>query len=123
MKEEQQILVKESWLEVVMTENSVIDDYNILKKMQFLIQKCKEIEKKGILIDATHTTRETSVLKFLELAELIRKQSLDVRIAIVAPHLVNNDDSKTFETFSSNRGIFVRYFSEKVSAMQWLTHL
>jgi hypothetical protein len=59
-------------------------------------------------------------MKFLEIAEMIQQQTLRIRIAFLAPHLADNENTKAMETFSFNRGISVKYFHDHDQALEWL---
>jgi hypothetical protein len=43
-----------------------------------------------------------------------------IKIALIASHLVNNENSNFVETAGYNRSIFIQYFHNKDTAMEWL---
>jgi len=59
----------------------------------------------------------------MDVAELIQSLCTRVKIAFVAPNIADNQNSKTMETFSFNRGVFVQYFHDKDTALDWLLKL
>jgi hypothetical protein len=114
------INITEWGLNVVLKDNVIIDDKNIFPTITLILDKCKEYKKNKVFIDALTVNRHVSVLKLLEVAELISKECSRLKIAFVAPHLVDNSDSKAMETFSFNRGVYIQYFRDKDTAMEWL---
>ena len=122
MTEQEHLITLTEWgLHVVLREGVVIDDNNILPKIQRVIEKCKEINKNRILIDASKALRKVSVMKFIEVDELLAKINAHFKIAFIAPLLVDDEKSKFHETFGFNRGVFIRYFSDEDAAVKWLS--
>jgi hypothetical protein len=121
MTEKLGLLTETDWgLNVVLKENAVIDDNNIFPVINLILDKCKEFRKNKVCIVATTVKRRVSIFKLLDVAELIKKECPRMRIAFIAPHLVDNESSKAMETFSFNRGVYIQYFRDKDTAMEWL---
>jgi hypothetical protein len=121
-------IIETDWgLVVVMNDNAILDDSNILQIITFILDKCKEFRKDAeafklykVLVDESTITRNISITKVFEVTELIKKECIGLKMAFIAPHLVNHPDSGTIDTLSSNRGISVRYFVDRDTALDWL---
>ena len=114
-------ITKTDWgLEVVINDNAILDDTTILPTTMFILDKCKEFKKDKVLVDERTITRKVSTFKLLEVAELIRKECGGLRMAFIAPQLVNHADSRTFDTFAFNRGVSIQYFVDRDTALDWL---
>jgi len=121
-------IIETDWgLVVVMNDNAILDDSNILQIITFILDKCKEFRKDAeafklykVLVDESTITRNISITKVFEVTELIKKECIGLKMAFIAPHLVNHPDSGTIDTLSSNRGISVRYFVDRGTALDWL---
>jgi hypothetical protein len=107
-------------LSVVLKEGITIDDNNVLLTIEYILQELIKNKKNKVIIDATGINRQVSVLRLMDVAELIQRLCKRVKIAFVAPNLADNQNSKAMETFSFNRGVYVQYFHDKLSALDWL---
>jgi len=114
-------ITKTDWgVEVVMNDNAILDDTTILPTTMFILDKCKEFKKDKVLVDERTITRKVSTFKLLDVAELIRKECGGLKMAFIAPHLVNHADSRAFDNFAFNRGVSIRYFADRDTALDWL---
>jgi hypothetical protein len=122
MTEQIGLITETEWgLHAVLKNGVVIDDTNIIQTMEYIITSCKETGKTKILIDASTIIRKASVLKMLEVAELPHKLGCQgIKIAFFAPGLADAENSKFMENAGYNRGLLVRYFHDKATAMEWL---
>jgi hypothetical protein len=116
----QQIKETEWGLCVELKEGVTIDDNNVMPTIDFIIKELKKIEKKNVFMDASRVDRKVTTLKFLYVSELIQREKRNLRFAFFAPQLANKEESKVMETFSFNRGVFLQYFEDKDTAMNWL---
>jgi hypothetical protein len=122
MTEQVQQITETEWgLDAVLKDGLVIDDSNVVQTMEYLALSCKTIGKHRILLDATRITRKTSVVKMLNVAEAIQALKCGaMKIAIITPELANNETSRFLEDAALNRGVHIRYFSDRDAGLQWL---
>jgi hypothetical protein len=121
--EQVELMSETAWgLEVVMKKDITIDNSSVLEIIKHIISKCKEIDKKRILITATTTLIKVSFMQLFNGVELIQKlNGAGFRIAIIVSYIPNNENSKFVETVGVNRAIFIQYFIDKDSAVEWLS--
>jgi len=116
-----QSLRETDWgMDIVLKEGTILNDNNIIPTIQLIIDKCKEINKNKVLIDANFTYRKISVLKILVIAETLQRHGREIKLAFIAPHLIDHEDTRTMEIFSHNRGVFLQYFHNRDEALQWI---
>lgn len=116
----QEISGTEYGLSVVLKEGIIIDDNNVLPTMEYIIEELIKSKKTKIMVDATMINRQVSIMRLMDVAELVQKLCTRLKIAFVAPGLADNQTSKAMETFSFNRGVYIRYFHTKDIALDWL---
>lgn len=98
----------------------IIDDTNAIEVMKFVLDKCLEIHKKKVIIDESIAEIKISTMKSLEKAELMQKVCSGMKIAFIAPTLMDSMFLSAFETFTFNRGVFAQYFPDLESASEWI---
>jgi hypothetical protein len=114
--------LKTEWgLDIILMEDIFINDSNILPSVKVLLDECKKTENKNkVIIDASTVTQQVSILKLIDIAELLQTECLRIKTAIIAPNLVNDEISRNTETVSFNRGILIKSFLDRETAMAWL---
>ncbi len=116
-------LMKETeWgLDVKLKEGAIIDDSNFIEMIKQISNRCKEIEKKRILVDLNDFKQEVGVMKLYD-SVIVSDQIIGhgLRVALLAPHLINDIHSKFVENVGFNRSIDVKYFQGRDAAMKWL---
>lgn len=120
---ESELLVQEEeWgLCLTVKEGVEVNDLNILSRIAPVINLAKEKGKNRILVEATGTKRNVSIIKLFQAGELLLKlRSSGFKIAFVAPEYVNSIESKFMENTGFNRGSFIRYFFDSAEAIKWL---
>lgn len=120
---EQDILIQEQeWgLHLRMKKGAVVNNSNVLSRIEPVINISKEKGKNRILVEATDVKRDVSVTKLFQAGELLQKlRTAGIKIAFVAPKYVNSPESKFMEYAGFNRGTYVRYFSNSAEALMWL---
>lgn len=120
---EQDILIQEEeWgLHLRMKKGAVVNNSNVLSRIEPVINISKEKGKNRILVEATDVKRDVSVTKLFQAGELLQKlRTAGIKIAFVAPKYVNSPESKFMEYAGFNRGTYVRYFSNSAEALMWL---
>jgi hypothetical protein len=121
MAEQLHQITETDWgLHVIMKEGTVIDNNNLDMAMNEITDSCKKLKKKKVLVDASSAIRRTSSIKMLEVAETLPRSGSGFKMAIITPELINDEKSRAMENFTFNRGVSLRYFLDKVSAMEWL---
>jgi hypothetical protein len=122
MEELEQLMTDTAWgLNVEMKKGSNIYDSNLLSTIELIIDRCNQIGKRTILIDATNAFGKISFMKLFEGVQLIQKlNSTDFKIALIAPHFLDHADSKFVEAAGFNRGISIQFFHDKDTAVEWL---
>ena len=122
MSEQILLMTEHGWgLNVVMKARHDIVDSNFLETIKIIIRKCKETGKSEILIDATDTVGYVSSAKIYEVIEFVPKVHITgYRIAMIAPHLVDNVRIKYVENTGINMGISFQCFTNKKEAKEWL---
>jgi hypothetical protein len=115
------LLTKTDWgLLIELKEGFIFDMNNFDVTIKALVDSCVEYKKTKILIDATKANPGASVLKMLDVANQFSKSEVRFKMAIIPPKSVNDENSRTMETFSFNRGVFLQYFLDKDAALEWL---
>ncbi len=107
-------------LEVVLKEGVIIDNDSILPAIKYYLDQCQKINKNKVIVDASKIIRNVSIVKFLEVAEIIQKEPIRVKIAFIPPQLANVSESNAMETFSYNRGVKLQYFQDMAAALEWV---
>jgi len=107
-------------LSVVLKEGITIDDNNVLPTMEYIIEELLKSKKTKVIVDATMIIRQVSVMRLMDVAELMQKLCTRLKIAFVTPGMADNQNSKAMETFSFNRGVYIQYFHNKDTALDWL---
>jgi hypothetical protein len=122
MTEQEHTLIKTEWgLHLVLNPSVITNDDNLLGRVEFVINTCKGIGKKRILVETFGATRNLSLTKLIESVELVRKiDGTGYRIAFVAPHLVKEEFSRFVDNVGFNRAIFIQFFYDKDTALEWL---
>jgi hypothetical protein len=114
-------IIETEWgLDIKFKSDCIIDNNNALEIVKYICERCNKIKMKKVVINAPGLTRHVSVMKLMDMAELYQKLCPGIKIAFVATHLVNNEDSRTLETFSLNRGVFIKYFGDRDTGLEWL---
>jgi hypothetical protein len=103
-----------------MNDNTIIDNNTAIPPMKYILDKCREFKKTKIIIEEKTITRTISAIIMLEIVELIQKECSRLKLAFVAPHLVEHPDSRVMDTFAFNRGISIQYFPDMDSAKEWI---
>jgi hypothetical protein len=123
MTEQIELIITHEWgLEVVLKAGVIIDDNNVLQVIHSKLDMCRQHGKHKVLLDASKIIRQVSMLRFIEVAELMQREIPGLRAAFYAPHLADKEQSKSMETFSINRGVNLHYFNDKSDAIAWLSH-
>jgi hypothetical protein len=122
MVEQEHLMTDTAWgLNVVIKEGVNIDDSNLHSTIKLIIDRCSKIGKRKILIDATNTFGKVSFMQLFSGVELIKKlNGTGFSIALIAPHFLDNKDSKFVEIVGHNRGISIQFFHDKDEAEKWL---
>ena len=122
MEEQEQLMTDTAWgLNVVMKEGVNINDSNLLSTIKLIIDRCKEIGKRTILIDATNVFGKVSFMQLFAGVELIQKlNGTGFKIALIAPHFLDHEDSRFVEAAGFNRRISIQFFHDKDTAVEWL---
>ena len=120
--EQEVVIQEEEWgLQLRVKKGVVVNNSNVLSRIEPIINIAKEKGKNRILVEATDTKRNVSVLKLFQVGELLQKlRTAGIKIAFVAPEYVNSPESKFMEYAGFNRGSYVRYFSNSADALSWL---
>jgi len=115
-------MIETEWgLDVTMKKYAIVDDISFIEIVKHVSQKCNEIEKKRILVDFTTFEQKVAFLKLFE-AVNVSKQIVGpgLRLAFIAPHLVNNENSRFVENVGYNRAVDIEYFYDRETAKEWL---
>lgn len=107
-------------LEITFKTGAVIDNRNVMNGTREISDRCNASGKKKVVIHAPGLVRHISVLKLMDIAEFYESECPGIRIAFIASHLVNNEDSRSLETFAFNRGVYIKFFHDKESGLEWL---
>lgn len=121
MEQIESIIENEWGLEVSMKEAGEINESNFIEVIKIVLIKCNEIKKNRILVDLTNFSQKLNTIKLFE-AVIVTRQIIGIgsKLAFIAPHLLKNDKSKFVETAGHNRLVFIQYFIDKKTAMEWL---
>jgi hypothetical protein len=120
MEDRTGLLTETEWgLLIELKEGFTFDDKNFETAAKVLVESCKIFNKKKVLIDATKSIPGASVMKMLDIANLFSKSDLRIKMAIIPP-AVYDENTRTMETFSFNRGVYIHYFQNKDTALAWL---
>jgi hypothetical protein len=121
MEQYESIFERDWGLEVKMNKVDGINEHNFIDVIKVVLNKCTEINKKKILVDLTHFSQKLNTFKLFE-AVIVTRQTIGAgsKLAFIAPHLVKNDKSNFVETAGFNRSVFIQYFTDKETAMEWL---
>lgn len=99
---------------------AVLEDSNFIEYVKSVTKFVHQHNKKKVLIDAHKVERKVSSYKLFQSGDLlVEMETVGFKVAIVAPHLFNND-SNFFRNIGSVRGIYIEYFPDEESAMKWL---
>ena len=122
MIEHEQTITETEWIMyVVINEGVIIDDSNYIPRVEYIIKKCKESKKNRILVDTSAADRKVSVLKLYEGIKMLPKMDIGgFKIALVTPKFVHHEDSRFVENVAFNNGLFIKYFPDKDTALEWL---
>jgi hypothetical protein len=122
MKTEDVTIIENDWgIYVKLKDGIAADDNNILTRLKYIIECCKEKKKSKIIINAVNTPRKISIGKMYMGAELVAQFKIaNLKIAFVAPKFVNDSDSSFMHTTSYNRGFSLKYFASEEEAKNWL---
>jgi hypothetical protein len=106
---------------LLIEDGAVLDDESIRTKTKSLLDRLRKNNKKRILIDATNNISYKSVMNLYYEAEQFQKiGGFGFRVAVIAPHRFNTDNTNFFETLGYNRGFTVKYFKDNDEALKWL---
>lgn len=97
---------------------NVPDCISSLKKA---IYSCIELNKSRILMDVTHyESYHFSAVGIIDIIRLIKKENLNIKIAIISDHPLSKDNFSFFETITLSQLVPLRYFDESEKALDWL---
>lgn len=112
--------VETEWGVRVDLVDQALDPQKFPSRVQRVLDLCRERGKTRILVDARGSQRNVSLVALLEGVESTSRMQRAFRIALVAPHLIDNEDSRLVSDAAYTRGVYVRYFPDEDAAMAWL---
>jgi hypothetical protein len=117
-----ELFTETEWgLDVTIENNAEIDNSNFIDIVKIVLNKCKEINKKKILVDFASFEQKVSPMKIYEAVKVSQEiVGPGLKLAFVAPHLIKNKDLKFVENVGFNRAVFIQYFYDKATAIEWL---
>lgn len=123
MEENRSVLFteKDGYLEVLFPDGFILNAESSKEMTPGILQKCKENNYTKILVLSGDTKRNLSPADTIEAGDrAIENKIQGFRIAVVRNDSEFNKDHQFTENVGINRGIFVKYFSEKGKALKWL---
>ena len=117
-----ELLTETEWgLDVTIEKNAEINNSNFIDMVKIVLNKCKEINKKKILVDLSTFKQKVSSIKIYEAVKVSQEiVGPGLKLAFVAPNLIKNKDLKFVENVGFNRAVFIQYFYDKATAIEWL---
>ena len=115
-------ITKHSWgIQIVNQSGLQINESNVGARIEYILGVCKDQDTKRILIEANDATLEVSFAKLFQVNERFKQLgSNEIKLAIVAPNLVETEMAKFIEEVSNIKGDTFLYFTNKGEAIEWL---
>ncbi len=120
---DRQLTIRETdWgFHLIVKKDTSTNNSNLLDRIILITELCKEKEKNKILYETASTTRKITMTKIFRAAQLLEElKGWHIKIAVLAPHLHDHENTPFMETTAINRAINLKYFETKKKALEWL---
>lgn len=115
-------IIETEWgAQLTVADGTKLDDAAVFNTIGSLLNRLNEKQCRRILIDRSNNVDKKSfVALFTEVEQFLTLGGFGYKVGFIAPGFAGSKESKFVEDIGFNRGVDIRYFARKESAMNWL---
>ncbi len=116
------IITQTDWgLQLALPKGIVIDDHHIVNAVQEISRLLRENGHHRVLVELESIDRRLSTFGILDGLDRLGRLSPELRMAVVSPGYVGDEDSRVVENASPRRSLHIRFFACRKDAVEWLS--